>query len=170
MKGPAGFNIKDKEARIYGTGENPLYWTPLPTIARAAANMLRNPDAIANRGIYICPFPPGAVTQNKLLVVLEAVLDTKFSVTYVDVEKINRNAKIALGRGEFVKTMRGFAVTNQFFEGDCGNNLDGMTENELVGAKEQGLGLEEAIRQAVGRYGADSAVVESMFRIEACEV
>lgn len=167
-KGPAGFNLKDRQARIYGTGENPLYWTPLPTMAKAAANMLHNPAAVANAGIFICPFASGALTQNKLLCALESVLGAKFSVTHVDVATINQNARIALERGELAKAMRGLTISNQFYEEDCGNCLEGMTANELVGVEE--MSVEEAVRQAVERYGADSQAVESLFKVEACEV
>ncbi|KAK7193277.1 NmrA-like family protein [Paraphaeosphaeria sporulosa] len=168
MKGPAGFDVKNKQARIYGEGTNPLWWTPLPTIAVAAANILRNPSPALNRGIYICPFAPGALTQNVLLAALETVLDAKFTVTHVDVAAINRAAKAALARGDVKTAMRGFAISNQFYEGDCGNNLEGMTENAMCGVKE--IGVEEAIREAVGRYGVEGGVVESMFRVEASEI
>lgn len=168
MKGPAGFDVKNKQARIYGSGANPLFWTPLPVLARAAAHMLAHPEAITNRGIFICPFAPGSLTQNSLLAALEKVLDTKFSVTNVDVEKINRHAKIALERGDVKNAMRGLAVSNQFYEGDSGNNLEGLVENELVGVGE--MGVEEAVREAVERYGVEGDVVEGMFRVEACEV
>ena len=169
MKGPAGFDVKNREARIYGTGENLLFWTPLSVIAQAAANMLANPDAVANRGIFICPFVPGSLTQKTLLTTLEKVIGEKFKVTNVDVEKINRHAKIALEKGNVKSAMRGLAVSNQFYEGDCGNNgMADMLENELVGVKE--MEIEEAVRAAVEKYGADSPAVESMFKVEPCEV
>jgi hypothetical protein len=168
MKGPAGFDVKNKEARIYGTGNNPLYWTPLSAIVAAAATILRNPSIALNRGVYICPFAPGSLTQNSILAALESVLDTSFSVTHVDVAAINKNARIALGRGEGAKAMKGLAVSNQFYEEDCGNCLEGMTENEALGVKE--ISVEEAVREAIGKYGVESAIVEGLFRVEACEV
>ncbi|KAL1606229.1 hypothetical protein SLS60_003631 [Paraconiothyrium brasiliense] len=168
MKGPAGFDIKNKQARIYGSGNNPLYWTPLPTIGAAAAAVIRNPSATANRGVFICPFAPGTLTQNTILATLEKVLESPFSVTHVDVATIHKNAKIALGREEVGKAMRGFTISNQFYEEDCGNCLEGLTENELLGVKE--VSVEEAIRETIERYGTDVAVVESMFRVEPCDV
>lgn len=168
MKGPAGFDIKNREARIYGTGENLLFWTPLPTIGLATANMLLNPDKVLNHAVHICPFATGTLTQNILLKTLETVLDTKFTVTHVDVAKINKNAKIALERGEVATAMRGLAMSNQFYEEDSGNNLEGLTENELVGVKE--MSVEEAVRDAIKQYGEDSAIVERMYRVDPCEV
>ncbi|KAJ4290209.1 hypothetical protein N0V90_010424 [Kalmusia sp. IMI 367209] len=168
MKGPAGFDIKNKEARIYGTGEHPLYWTPLPTIGLAAANMLRNPSAVTNRAVHICPFATGTLTQNTILAALEGVLSTTFSITNVDVAKINQNARIALDRGEIAKAMRGLTISNQFYEGDSGNNLEELTENELVGVGN--TSVKEAVRDAIQRYGEDCAIVDSMYRVDPCEV
>lgn len=168
MKGPAGFNVKGRQARIYGDGENPLYWTPLSVMAKAALRMIERNEEVRNRGLFVCPFAPGALTQNSLLAALESVVGEKFEVTKVDVAAINKNAKISLEKGEFKKAMRGFAITNQFYEGDSGNCLEGLTENELLGVEE--MSVEEAVRQAIEIYGTDSQVVESMFKVEAADV
>ncbi|KAF2646257.1 NAD(P)-binding protein [Massarina eburnea CBS 473.64] len=166
MKGPAGFDILNRQARIYGTGNNPIYWTPLQVIAKTVANMLLNPKRILNRGIFICPILD--VTQNKILSTLETVLDAKFTVTNVDIAKINKHAKIALERGETVKAMRGLTISNQFYEGDSGNDLSGLVENETVGVEQ--IGLEDAIKEAIARWGTDKPVVQSMYIVEPCDI
>lgn len=168
MKGPAGFDISNRHARIYGTGQNPLFWTPLPTIALAAVNMLRNPNTVLNRPIYICPFPKHQLTQNIILSSLESVLATKFTIDNVDVKKINQNARIALERGEFGKAMKGLVVSNQFYEGDSGNDFSHLLDNETVGVKL--ISVEEAIKGAIERFGENSPIVEGMYKVEACEV
>lgn len=168
MKGPAGFDIANKKARIYGTGNNNLFWTPLPTMAQAVANMLQDPGAVANRPIYICPFTKGELTQRTLMTTLERILDSTFSIKEVDVAKINKHAKIALERGEAGKAMKGFAVSNQFFEEDSGNDFSHLTENETAGIKT--MSVEEAVRDAIERYGQDCPVVEGMFMVEPCEI
>ena len=166
MKGPAGFDIRNRRARIYGTGNNPLLWTPLPTMGLAAANMLRNPNPISNRPIHICPVPN--LSQNILLNTLESILNTKFTVESVDVQKINKNALIALERGELAKAMKGLAMSNQFYEGDSGTDFGHLVENEIVGV--QVMGVEDAVRRAIATYGEDSPIVEGMFNVEPCEV
>jgi hypothetical protein len=166
MKGPAGFDVKNRHARIYGTGNCPLCWTPLPTMGLAAANMLRNPEPVLNRPIYICPFLN--VTQNILLSTLESVLDTKFTVEHVDIAKINKHARIALDRAEFSKAMKGLAVSNQFYEADGGNDFSQLVENELVGVKT--MSVEDAVRDSIKEYGEDCPIVEGMFNVEACEI
>ncbi|KAH7410124.1 hypothetical protein DE146DRAFT_339525 [Phaeosphaeria sp. MPI-PUGE-AT-0046c] len=165
-KGPAGFDIANRHARIYGTGNNPLCWTPLPTMGFAAANMLQNPAVIANRPIHIFPF--NNLTQNLILTTLESVLGSKFTVEIVNVKKINEHARIALERGEAGKAMKGLAVSNQFYEEDSGNDFRALVENETVGVEM--MTVEDAIKDVIARYGEDSKVVEAMFKIDACEI
>lgn len=168
MKGPAGFDVANRKARIYGTGDNHLFWTPLDTMGHAAANMLRNPGIVENRPIYICPFVKGELTQRSLLDTLEKVLDTKFEVEEVDLAKINKHARIALERGESAKAMKGLTVSNQFYEEDCGNDFSHLIENDIVGVEM--TTIEEAVRGAIARWGKDSPVVEAMFKVEPCEM
>lgn len=132
----------------------------------AAANMLQNPAAVANRPIHICPF--SKLTQNLILTTLESVLGTKFTVENVDIKKINEHARIALERGEAGKAMKGLGVSNQFYEGDSGNDFSELVENETVGVEM--MTVEDAVKDVIARYGEDSKVVEAMFRIEACEI
>ncbi|KAF2028240.1 NAD(P)-binding protein [Setomelanomma holmii] len=160
------FDVANRRARIYGTGDNPLFWTPLPTIAFAAANMLRNPEPIINQPIYICNMPH--LTQNILLATLESVLDTKFTVEKVDIKKINEHSLIALGRGETMKAMKGLTVSNQFYEGDCGNDFSRLIENETVGVEMKSV--EDAVRDTIKRYGEDCKVVGGMFIVEPCDI
>lgn len=168
MKGPAGFDVANREARIYGTGENLLYWTPLSTMGRAAANMLRSPGDVKNRPIHICPFVKGELTQRSLLAALQHVLDADFEVEQVDLATINKNARIALGRGEGAKAMKGLTVSNQFYEEDSGNDFSHLIENGIVGVEV--MTVEEGVRAAIARWGRDCPVVEGMFRVEACEI
>ncbi|KAF1957847.1 NAD(P)-binding protein [Byssothecium circinans] len=166
MKGPAGIDIPNRQARIYGTGDNLVYWTPLSTMAKTMTTMLLNPEPVLNRAIYICPLLH--TTQNKILATVEKVLDTKFTVTNVDVAKINKHARIALERGETAKAMKGLTVSTQFYEGDSGNDLSGLVENELVGVEQ--LDLEDAVRQAMERWGMDTPVVQGLYMVDACEI
>lgn len=69
MGGPAGFDIAGRKAKIYGSGNNVACWTALPAIVTAVVNMLRNPDAIVNRAVFICGVRD--VTQNNILAALE---------------------------------------------------------------------------------------------------
>lgn len=127
--------------------------------------MLLKPDPILNRAIHISPLP--GLTQNAILAALETVLSTKFVVTNVDVAQINKNARIALERGEVSKAMRGLTISNQFYEGDS-NDFTGLVENELVGVKK--TDIEEAVKDAIQRYGEATPIVEGMYKVDPCEV
>lgn len=201
MKGPAGFDVKRRKARIYGTGENKLLWTPLAVMAKAVVNIVRSyPRAeVVNRAIYIAPIRD--LTQNRILEGLNSViLDMEreqrdkegltqghgpstsqgvlgefpeggknvFEVEYVDVQKINENALIALERGEVAKAMKGLAISNQFYEGDSGNDFSELVINEVVGVPE--MSVEEAIKNTFRRYGMDCEVVPAMWKVEPCEI
>ncbi|CAN9181988.1 unnamed protein product [Alternaria alternata] len=185
MKGPAGFanspsvpDIPNHHARIYGTGNEPLYWTPLSTIGLAAGNMLRNPLPIVSRPILICPFPH--LTQNMLLRTLEKLLDTSFGVEHVDVEKIHRHALVVLekwkeggeqeeGKAQMGKAVKGLAISNQFYGGeDDVKHLGQAVQNEIVGVKT--MQVEDAVKDALEHYGKECQVVQGMFNVEACDI
>lgn len=182
-KGPGGFSLPTSHARIYGSGDVPLYWTPLPVLARAAVHMLHNPEPVMNRAIHICPFvarpgEPSCLTQRGLLRVLEEELGTKFEIEEVDVERIFRHAMTVLARYEkgeargegIAQAVKGLAVCNQFYEEEvgAGKSFSDLVENEVVGVET--MDVRDAVRDAISRYGRDCAVVEGMFRVEACEV
>jgi hypothetical protein len=166
MKGPAGFDIPNRHARIYGTGTNILLWTPLPTIAQAATTMILYPSRVQNRSILLRAIPN--LTQNAILVALESILGTKFTTTAVDVALMNKNARIALERGETAKAMKTMPFSTQYYEGDSGNEWGDLAENALVGVEE--MGVEEAVRLAIETYGLETPVVEGMYRMDPCEV
>ncbi|KAI4694620.1 hypothetical protein J4E81_006218 [Alternaria sp. BMP 2799] len=175
--------IPNRRARIYGSGNQPLHWTPLPTMGLAAGNMLRSPDAILNRPVLLDPIsPPSTVTQHTLLRTLEKALDTTFTISHVDVDKIHRNALVVLEKwkeggeqeeekAQMGKAMKGLGVCNQFYEGDDeghAEDLERTVQNELVGVET--MQLEDAVRDALERYGQDCQVVQGMYNVEACEL
>ena len=142
-KGAAGFDIPAHKATIYGTGNNLTCWTPLPVAATAAVNMLRNPDTILNRAIFVCGVRD--LTQNAMLAALEAETGEKFALEYVDVERIRLDAMDALERGEPGKATRGLTINAQFNEKDSGANFWDKVENELVGI--EAVDVRAAVRE-----------------------
>ena len=149
----------------------------------AAGNMLRNPDPILNRPVLLDPISPcSTVTQNTLLRTLEKVLDTTFTISHVDVNKIHRNALVVLekwkeggeqeeGKAQMGKAIKGLGVCNQFYESDDeghAEDLERTVQNELVGVET--MQLENAVRDALERYGQDCQVVQGMYNVEACEL
>jgi hypothetical protein len=148
MGGPSGFDIDNRKARIYGSGNNLSCWTPLPTIAVAVINMLRNPSPILNRSIFISGVLD--LTQNAILAALEAETGDKFAVEHVDVWQIKKEALEALEKGEYRQATRGLTINHNFNEEDSAANFWHKVENELVGVKP--VTVQEAVRDAMGSW------------------
>ena len=147
MGGPSGFDIANRKARIYGSGNNLSCWTPIPTIAVAVVNMLRNPSATLNRSIFVSGVLD--LTQNAILTALEAETGDKFSVEHVDVRQIKKEALEALEKGEYRQATRGLTINSNFNEDSAANFWD-KVENELVGVKP--VTVQEAVRDAMGSW------------------
>lgn len=149
-KGPAGFDLVQRKATIYDTGNNLACWTPLPVVASAVVNMLRSPNPkIINRGVFICGVKD--VTQNAILAALESEIgkgegegEGKFTVEHVPLEPIKEAAMKALERGEWRNATRGLALWFNFKQGVSRADFWNKVENELVGV--QAVGLDEAVR------------------------
>lgn len=148
MGGYAGFDIPNRKAIIYGSGNNLSCWTPLPMIAVAVVNMLRDPSGILNRGIFIS----GVVdlTQNAILAALEAETGEKFAVEHADLEQIKKEALEALEKGEYRQATRGLTISSNFNEKDSAANFWDKVENELVGVKP--VSVQEATRAAMSSW------------------
>ncbi|KXJ96403.1 hypothetical protein Micbo1qcDRAFT_210703 [Microdochium bolleyi] len=193
MKGPAGFDIKNRRARIYGTGDATLCWTPLPMMAVGVANMLRwhgdatgehDTSRFVNKGLLISGVEK--FSQNKILAVLEDIFSSSetnsassaptagpipggaFAVEHVDIAKINANARTALERGEGAKAMKGLGISNQFYEPDAAGDFAHLCDNAAVGV--HAVSLEQAVRDALALYGEDCEIVQGMFNVEPCEI
>lgn len=145
MRGFEGFDIPARKAKIYGSGNNLSCWTPLPTIASAVVNMLRNPDVILNRGIFISGVRD--LTQNAILAALEAETGDKFEVEHIDLEQIKEKALAALAKGEYKQATTGLTINSNFNEEDSAANFWDKVENELVGIR--AVTAQEAVKAAM---------------------
>ncbi len=145
MRGFEGFDIPARKAKIYGSGNNLSCWTPLPTIASAVVNMLRNPDVILNRGIFISGVRD--LTQNAILAALEAETGDKFEVEHIDLEQIKEKALAALAKGEYKQATMGLTINSNFNEEDSAANFWDKVENELVGIR--AVTAQEAVKAAM---------------------
>ncbi|KKY22199.1 putative isoflavone reductase family protein [Diplodia seriata] len=139
------FDIAARKATIYGTGDNLACWTPLPFIAAALLNMLRAPDAVKNRAVFVCGVR--GLTQNALLEALEAEVGEKFDVERVDVKKMKADALELLERGEVKAAMRGLTLSGQFNEEGSAADFWHLVENELVGVEP--VSVREAVRMTL---------------------
>jgi hypothetical protein len=151
MKGVAGFDISARKAKIYGSGNNLSCWTPLPVVASAAVNMLRNPDAILNRGIFVSGVRD--LTQNAILTALEAETGDKFEVENVDLKQMKEKALAALAKGEYRQATMGLTINSNFNEKDSAANFWDKVENDLVGV--EAVTVREAVKAAMNSFGTN---------------
>ena len=155
MRGFAGFDIRAHKARIYGTGNNLACWTSVPTVAEAAITMLRQPDPILNRAIFISGVLD--LTQNAILAALEDISNNNrprkkiYEVEHVDLKPIKEHALAALARGDYRQATMGLTLNSNFNEQDSAANFWHRVENELLGV--QPVSVSEAIRRAFKDYG-----------------
>lgn len=145
--GPAGFDIANHKATIYGSGNNLACWTPLPMIAEAVHTMLlpTTLPQILNRAIHICGVEN--VTQNSILAALEMETGSKFGVTHVEVKKIRQDAMQALDQADWKAATRGLTIVHQFDEEDSAANFWDLVENDVVGISP--ISVREAVKEAL---------------------
>ena len=106
--------------------------------------MLRNPDAIVNRGIFISGVRD--LTQNAILAALEAETGDKFELEHIDLKQIKDKSLLALAKGEYKQATMGLTINSNFEEESSANFWD-KVENDLVGIK--AVTVEEAVKMAM---------------------
>ncbi|KAL8692389.1 MAG: hypothetical protein Q9218_002579 [Villophora microphyllina] len=148
--GPAGFDIANRTATIYGTGNNLACWTPLPTTARAVHTMLLSETLprILNKAVFICGV--NDVTQNSILAALEAETGSQFRTKHIGIEEIRQQAAEALERSDWKAATRAMTITGQFDEENSAANFWHLVDNTAVGVEPV------TVRQAV------KAVIEKL--------
>lgn len=84
-------------------------------------------------------------------------------------EKWKEEGEKEEGKAKMGQAMKGLAVSNQFYEGNTVKPLGHFAEdNDIVGVEI--VDVEDAVRDALERYGKECQVVKGMFEVEACEV
>ncbi|KAH7039951.1 uncharacterized protein B0I36DRAFT_379035 [Microdochium trichocladiopsis] len=200
MKGPAGFDIKNRRARIYGAGAIKLCWTPLPMMARGVANMLRwygdddesggkrDTSGFVNKGILVNGVR--GLSQNAILAVLEDMFAPTTTISTTTDGSGGHDAEAARGK-VFEVTHVDIAKINAnariaLERGEAAKAMKGLgISNQFYEGDHAGdfthlcsneavgvesVSVEQAVRDAVAAYGEDCDIVEGMYFIEPCEV
>ena len=93
-----GFNIKEKKATIFDSGNEPFTGTNLPYIGLAVASILKNPASTANKYIEVASF---VTTQNEILKAFEEESGSKWTVEKKDTETFAKIADEKLAKGDY---------------------------------------------------------------------
>lgn len=108
--GFSGLNFKEKEAFIFGDGENVVPWTTLEDVGRATAHVLLHPEATLNRPVYVHSV---YLSHNQLFEATKQVLGGEgWVVTYNDMEPLLKNALEDLNAGKITASV--FEVQIQY--------------------------------------------------------
>lgn len=112
--------------------------------------MLRIPDKIRNRGIYISGIQ--GVTQNAILEALEAETATKFVIEHAEITGVKTKALEALKNGQMGLAMMGLHTASNFDPENAGfADFWDKVENDLVGVKP--VTLREAVKEVMKEKG-----------------
>ena len=112
-------------------------------IAHAGTNMLKTPDPVLNRPVFICGVRN--INQINILAALEAELGASFHVERVDVKRIKQDALASLERGEWKVANRGLALNSQFNEEAGWADCSAKVETGLVGV--EAVDVRDAVRE-----------------------
>jgi hypothetical protein len=112
--GSLGFNLKEKKATIYDSGNEPFAGTNLATIGLAVAAILKKPEQTANKYLDIASF---ITTQNEILKLLEEENGEKWTVEKADATAIGKSADESLAKGEYGPAFGGFLKVLLFADG-----------------------------------------------------
>jgi hypothetical protein len=134
--GSLGFNLKDKKATIYDSGNEPFTTTNLATIGLAIAAILKKPDETANKYLDIASF---VTTQNEILKILEEESGAKWTVEKGDTAAAGKNADESLAKGEYGPAFGGFLKVLFFADGKGTSPKDGDLANGLLGLPKDDL-------------------------------
>ena len=138
-----GFDIEARKAKIYGLGSTLSCWTQLSVYASTVVNMLRIPNKIANRGIYISSIR--GLTQNAILEALEAETGAKFDVEHAEIKGVKERALESLKEGKIGPAMVGLHTDSNFNPENSGfADFWDKVENDLVGVKP--VSVREAVK------------------------
>ena len=80
-----GFDYPNHQARIYGTGENPISWISFVDVARSAVMAVDSPAA---RNKTFEMGGPEAISPNQVIKIFEKAASKPFQVEYVPVEAL----------------------------------------------------------------------------------
>lgn len=93
-----GYNLKDKTAVVYDSGNEPSQSTNLYFAGRAIAGVFTHLDETANKYLEISSFNP---TQNEIMRILEEETGEKWTVTHVNTKDLQKIGEEKIGRFDY---------------------------------------------------------------------
>ncbi|KAE8445916.1 hypothetical protein EG329_012695 [Mollisiaceae sp. DMI_Dod_QoI] len=141
--GSLGFNLKDKTATIFDSGNEPFTGTNLPFIGRAIAGILSHPSETANKYLDVASF---ITTQNELLSLLEEQSGAKWKVEKKDTGETQKIADEKLAKGDY-SSFGDYLKVYLFRDGEGQSPKEGELANGVLGIGKEDL--KETVKAAL---------------------
>lgn len=142
-----GFDVKNRKATIYDSGENRISATPTTIAGIAVARILLSPETTANQTVYLSSF---VTTTRGILAALERETGSKFEVEVKASQPIIAEAKKQIAEGNFYGN---YTLVLMSVVSDVNTSYD-FEKEQKVWNKELGLPevtLESVIKDVVDR-------------------
>ncbi|KUJ11385.1 NmrA-like family protein [Mollisia scopiformis] len=133
--GSLGFNVKDKTATIFDSGNEPFTGSNLPFIGQSVAAILKHPEQTANKYIQVASF---TTTQNEILKLLEEESGTKWTVDHKKTEDFQKIADEKLAKGDY-SSFGDYLKVYLFADGKGQSPKEGELANKELGLKTEDL-------------------------------
>lgn len=93
-----GFNIGERTAQIFDSGNAKFTTSTLHLVGQSVAAVLRRPAESKNRRVYVGSF---TTSQNEVLAVLEKATGAQWKVEHITVDQAIENGRQGMANGEF---------------------------------------------------------------------
>ncbi|PGH32729.1 hypothetical protein GX50_04441 [[Emmonsia] crescens] len=140
-----GFDLRNKAARIYDSGSEPITGVLIDSIGQAVVGTFLNPTETANKFLRIRSLQ---ATQNQILAAFEQITESKWTVERISTEELYRVGKEKMEKGEGGWILD-ILCTQIFADGEDRSLVATRedSDNGLVGVRE--VELEDVIRGIV---------------------
>jgi hypothetical protein len=140
-----GYNLKEKTATVFDSGNEPFTATNLATIGKAIAAVLKHPEQTANKYIEVASF---VTTQNEIVKNLEEGTGAKFTVEHQSAEETRKIADEKLAKGDF-SSFRDYLTVYLYADGKGQSPKESELANKEIGLQQDDL--KESIKAVLAK-------------------
>jgi len=130
-----GYNLKEKTATVFDSGNEPFTATNLPTIGKAVAAVLKHPEQTANKYIEVASF---VTTQNEIVKNLEEATGAKFTIDHRNTAETQKIADEKLAKGDF-SSFRDYLTVYVYADGKGQSPKESELANKEIGLEKDDL-------------------------------
>ncbi|MCJ1485900.1 hypothetical protein MMC06_006075 [Schaereria dolodes] len=125
-----GFNLAEKTATIFDSGNHQWPATTLPTIGLAICGILKKPEETANKYLFVDSF---VTSQNEVLAALEKSTGQKWTVNHSTADSLLATGREKLGNKDFSGIMQLIQAGVYGEQNECNYTTRETLSNGLLG-------------------------------------